>query len=124
MMAAFESNALPVRAVVSYYGPVDLTDGYRNPPSPDPLDVRAIEEALLGGTPDQVPERYREASPISYVARRLPPSPRGGSDVGVPGDSLGRARVRCRAERSERAAVAVLHRAVSRVGAPGFMTFQ
>jgi acetyl esterase/lipase len=74
MMAAFESGALPVRAVVSYYGPVDLTDGYRNPPSPDPLDVRAIEEALLGGTPDEVPDRYREASPISYVARRLPPS--------------------------------------------------
>ena len=74
MMAAFESGALPVRAVVSYYGPVDLTDGYRNPPHPDPLDVRAIEEALLGGTPDQMPDRYREASPISYVTRRLPPS--------------------------------------------------
>jgi acetyl esterase/lipase len=74
MMAAFESGAPPVRAVVSYYGPVDLTDGYRNPPHPDPLDVRAIEEALLGGTPDQMPDRYREASPISYVTRRLPPS--------------------------------------------------
>jgi acetyl esterase/lipase len=74
MMAAFESGAPPVRAVVSYYGPVDLTDGYRNPPSPDPLDVRAIEEALLGGTPDQMPGRYREASPISYATRRLPPS--------------------------------------------------
>jgi acetyl esterase/lipase len=74
MMAAFESGAPPVRGVVSYYGPVDLTDGYRNPPSPDPLDVRTIEEALLGGTPDEMPDRYREASPISYVTRRLPPS--------------------------------------------------
>jgi acetyl esterase/lipase len=74
MMAAYEAGAPPVRAVVSYYGPVDLTDGYLNPPSPDPLDVRAIEEALLGGTPDQMPDRYREASPISYVTRRLPPS--------------------------------------------------
>jgi acetyl esterase/lipase len=74
MMAAFESGAPPVRAVVSYYGPVDLADGYRHPPSPDPLHVRAIEEALLGGTPDEVPDRYREASPISYATRRLPPS--------------------------------------------------
>jgi acetyl esterase/lipase len=74
MIAAYEAAAAPVRAVVSYYGPVDLNDGYRNPPSPDPLDVRAIEEALLGGTPDQMPDRYREASPISYVTRRLPPS--------------------------------------------------
>jgi catechol 2,3-dioxygenase-like lactoylglutathione lyase family enzyme len=58
----------------SYYGPVDLTDGYRNPPTPDPLDVRSIEAAFLGGTPDEVPDRYREASPITYVSRALPPS--------------------------------------------------
>ena len=80
MVAAYEFNAvpfipaMPVRAVVSYYGPVDLTDGYRNPPRPDPLDVRSIEAAFLGGTPDQMPDRYREASPITYVSRRLPPS--------------------------------------------------
>ena len=74
MLAAYEPGAPPVAAVVSYYGPVDLADGYRNPPRPDPLDVRSVEEALLGGTPDQVPDRYREASPIAYVSRRQPPS--------------------------------------------------
>jgi acetyl esterase/lipase len=80
MVAAYEFGAvpiipvMPIRAVVSYYGPVDLTDGYRNPPRPDPLDVRSIEAAFLGGTPDQMPDRYREASPITYVSRRLPPS--------------------------------------------------
>ena len=65
MLAAYEPGAPAVAAVVSYYGPVDLADGYRNPPRPDPLDVRSVEEALLGGTPDQVPDRYREASPIA-----------------------------------------------------------
>jgi acetyl esterase/lipase len=74
LLAAYERGAPPVAAVVSYYGPVDLADGYRNPPRPDPLDVRSVEEALLGGTPDQVPDRYREASPIAYVSRRQPPS--------------------------------------------------
>ena len=74
MVAAYEPGALPINAVVSYYGPVDLTDGYRHPPRPDPLDVRSIEEAFLGGTPDTVPDRYRAASPITYVSRRLPPS--------------------------------------------------
>jgi acetyl esterase/lipase len=74
MLAGYEPGAPPVAAVVSYYGPVDLADGYRNPPRPDPLDVRSVEEALLGGTPDQVPDRYREASPIAYVSRRQPPS--------------------------------------------------
>jgi acetyl esterase/lipase len=74
MVAAYEPGALPVSAVVSYYGPVDLTDGYRHPPRPDPLGTRSLDEALLGGTPDELPDRYREASPISYVTRRLPPS--------------------------------------------------
>ncbi|MBI1875803.1 MAG: alpha/beta hydrolase, partial [Acidobacteria bacterium] len=74
MVAAYERGALLISAVVGWYGPVDLADGYRNPPRPDPLDVRSIEEAFLGGTPDLVPDRYREASPITYVSRRLPPS--------------------------------------------------
>ena len=74
LVAAYEPRALPVRAVVSYYGPVDLADGYRHPPVPDPLDVRSIEEAFLGGTPDSAAERYRDASPITYVSRAAPPS--------------------------------------------------
>ena len=74
LMAAYEPGAPPVQAVVGFYGPVDLEDGYRHPPRPDPLDVRAIDEALLSGTPDQVPDRYREASPIRYVTRKLPPT--------------------------------------------------
>jgi acetyl esterase/lipase len=74
MVAAYEPSAPPIAAVVSFYGPVDLVDGYRHPPVPDPLDVQAIERAFLGGTPEEMPDRYRTASPISYVSRRLPPS--------------------------------------------------
>ena len=74
LLAAYEPDAPRIRGVVAYYGPVDLAEGYRRPPKPDPLGVRAIEEALLGGTPESVPGRYREASPITYVTRRLPPT--------------------------------------------------
>jgi len=75
LVAAYQFSAVStIRAVVSYYGPVDLTDGYRNPPRPDPLDVRSIEATFLGGTPDDMPDVYREASPITYVSGRLPPS--------------------------------------------------
>jgi acetyl esterase/lipase len=72
--SAYGPYGLPVRAVVSYYGPVDLAEGYRHPPQPDPLDVRAVDEAFLAGTPDSAPARYRDASPITYVTRRLPPT--------------------------------------------------
>jgi acetyl esterase/lipase len=74
LIAAFEPGPVPVRAVVSYYGPVDLADGYRNPPKPDPLDVRSIEETFLGGTPDAAADRYKAASPITYVSRQAPPT--------------------------------------------------
>ena len=60
--------------VIDYYGPVDLVEGYRQIPTPDPLDVRAIEEAFLGGPPDAMIDRYRAASPIALVTRRLPPT--------------------------------------------------
>jgi acetyl esterase/lipase len=31
-------------------------------------------ETYLGGTPDQSPERYRAASPITYVSAKVPPT--------------------------------------------------
>lgn len=61
-----------VTAVISFYGPVNLTNGWRYPPRPDPIGSRAVLEAFLGGTPDQLPERYREASPITYVSAKAP----------------------------------------------------
>lgn len=74
MLAAYQPDALPVRAVVSYYGPFNLARGYREPPNPDPLNVRAVLKAFLGGSPDELPEQYAKASPISYVTRPLPPT--------------------------------------------------
>ena len=74
LVAAYEAAAPAVSAVVSFYGPVDLAQGWRVPPRPGPLDTHAMLEAFLGGTPDQFPQRYREASPISHVAATSPPS--------------------------------------------------
>lgn len=74
MLAAYAPDAPPIRGVIDYYGPVDLVEGYRNPPRPDPLDVRAIEEAFLGGSPQERLAAYQAASPISLVTRVLPPT--------------------------------------------------
>lgn len=74
MLAAYQPDALPVRAVVNYYGPFNLERGYREPPNPDPLNVRAVLEAFLGGSPDDVPEQYTNASPANYVKPSLPPT--------------------------------------------------
>lgn len=72
-IAAYQQpQIIPIRAVVNYYGPVNLTTGYENPPVPDPIDTRAVLRAFLGGTPNQVPDLYRLASPINYVRPDLP----------------------------------------------------
>ncbi|MBD3884378.1 alpha/beta hydrolase [Phormidium tenue FACHB-886] len=74
MLAAYPPGSPAVRAVVNYYGPVDLTVGYNDSPQPDPLDTRALLRSLLGGTPAEVPDLYRAASPATYVRGNLPPS--------------------------------------------------
>jgi acetyl esterase/lipase len=73
-LAAYRQDALPLRAVVNYYGPVDLAKGYYDPPVPDPIDIQTILNNFLGGTPQELPELYQQASPINYLKPNLPPS--------------------------------------------------
>ncbi|BAY82536.1 alpha/beta hydrolase domain-containing protein [Calothrix parasitica NIES-267] len=74
MLAAYQADVPAIRAVVNYYGPVNLTQGYNEPPIPDPINVRAVLKAFLGGSPQQLPILYKTASPINYVADNLPPT--------------------------------------------------
>jgi acetyl esterase/lipase len=72
LLAAYTSGDFPIRAVVSYYAPIDLAGGYADPPVPDPLRVRERLEIFLGGTPTDLATVYRDASPITYVRADLP----------------------------------------------------
>jgi acetyl esterase/lipase len=74
MLAAYEPAAPPIRAVVNYYGPVNLTKGYQDPPNPDPIGSRGLLRDFLGGTPAELPELYKQASPWNYVNHAVPPS--------------------------------------------------
>ena len=72
-LAAYQ-DVLPWQAVISYYGPTNLTEGYYDLPRPDPIDIQDVLENFLGGTPETVPELYQQASPINYIKPDLPPS--------------------------------------------------
>ncbi len=74
MLAAYEPEGLSVQAVVNYYGPINLSAGYYDPPVPDPIDTRAVLETFLGGSPEQLPELYQQASPVFSVKSGLPPT--------------------------------------------------
>ncbi|MEX0901864.1 MAG: alpha/beta hydrolase [Pseudohongiellaceae bacterium] len=73
MLAAYTSE-IPVRGVVSYYGPTELAAMYEDPPVHDPMDIRDKLVDLLGGTPADIPELYAQASPTSSLRNRLPPT--------------------------------------------------
>lgn len=73
LLAAFQ-KLIPVKSVVAYYSPVDLTAGYNNPPFPDPIDSRDVLRSFLGGTPQELPALYRQASPYHWVKPELPPT--------------------------------------------------
>ena len=74
MLAAYTPGPLPVRAVVSLYGGIDLVNGYNHPPFPDPLDIRDVELKLIGGTPTQFPALYRDGTVFTYVTHKQPPT--------------------------------------------------
>jgi acetyl esterase/lipase len=74
MRLAYQEGPSSIRGVVNYYGPVDLAEGWRQPPNPDPANVRGILEAFIGGTPAQKPANYRHASPITWVSKASAPT--------------------------------------------------
>jgi acetyl esterase/lipase len=74
MLAGFTPGPVRVRGVVAFYAPFDLEEGYNDLPVPDPIDVRSVLTAYLGGTPTEIPAQYRDASPSTYVRAGLPPT--------------------------------------------------
>lgn len=73
-LAAYGQPTIPIKAVVDYYTPVNLTQAYYNPPRPDPISTRKILLDFIGGEPEQFFDLYQQASPINYVKNNLPPT--------------------------------------------------
>lgn len=67
-----DAPAVPIKAVVNFYGPVDLVVGYE-----DSGSLAFAQDALrqfIGGPPAAYPERYRTASPASHIGADTPPT--------------------------------------------------
>ena len=73
-LAAYKQKTIRFKAIVNYYAPVDLADGYDDLPSPDPIGVRTILENFIGGSPTEEPELYHQASLTTYLKADSPPS--------------------------------------------------
>jgi acetyl esterase/lipase len=74
MLAAYTPGPITPKAVVSLYGGIDLKNGYEHPPRPDPLNIPDVTFKLIGGTPEQFPDLYREGTVFAYASHTQPPS--------------------------------------------------
>ncbi|MGK7881269.1 MAG: alpha/beta hydrolase fold domain-containing protein [Crocosphaera sp.] len=74
MLAGYQSDNISFKAIVNYYGPVNLSRSYHNTPFPNPLNTRAVLRDFLGGSQEELSALYEQASPINKVKPKLPPS--------------------------------------------------
>lgn len=74
LLAGYTAHDVKISGIITFYPATDLKEMYYNPPEPDPHNVPLTIAEYLGGTPDQVPEKYRLASPITWVTTSLPPT--------------------------------------------------
>lgn len=73
LLAAY-THSSQVDGVVGIYPPVDMVWSYEHPSNPSVLDSREAIVEFLGGTPLEVPDTYREASPIHRITDQTPPT--------------------------------------------------
>ena len=72
-----------IKAIVSFFGPSDLTELYNNPGNPG---IPLLLNALTGTSPSENKTLYQQYSPIHFVTAQAPPTLllQGGRDVLVP----------------------------------------
>ena len=68
------SQNTQVQAVIAFYAPADLQWGYENPAFIRVNDGSAQLRAFTGGTPETVPDVYKQASPLTHVSPSTPPT--------------------------------------------------
>jgi acetyl esterase/lipase len=74
LLAGERVQPLRVRAVVAYYAPTDLINGWKKPPRPDPAGAAEILAVYLGGPPDaEHLATYRAAAPLENAHTGMPP---------------------------------------------------
>jgi acetyl esterase/lipase len=74
LLAGYRAADPAIRGVIALYPPTDLRGCYELPRIKHILDGWGVLERFLGGAPCDVPERYREASPVNYVGPQTPPT--------------------------------------------------
>ncbi len=73
-VASYRPGHPEIKGVIDIYGPADMIWGYKHPNNPLVMNSCKVMEDFLGGTYDQVPQKYAESSPLELVTPSIPPT--------------------------------------------------
>ncbi len=71
---AYTGNENGVKGVAAFYGPVNMPWSYKHPDNILVMDSKKVQRDFLGGTPEQVPDRYNAESPLFHVTAQSVPT--------------------------------------------------
>jgi len=75
MLQGYKYNTpLKPKAIVSLFGPSDLTDMYVNPVGPNPTLAQLVLSQTIGATPATNAALYTSASPVTFIGAGSPPT--------------------------------------------------
>lgn len=74
LLAAYRLGHAAIRGVIALYAPTDLVWSWQRPAPMRLMDSNRILTDFLGGTLEDNPEAFREASPIVWVRKDVPPT--------------------------------------------------
>ncbi len=74
LAAAYTLNDPGIKGVISFYGPTDMLWSYDHPDNPLIMDSRKVMRNFLGGSPEQVPDKYIASSPMHHISASTVPT--------------------------------------------------
>jgi acetyl esterase/lipase len=74
LLSAYTAADPAIRGVIALYPPTDMPYAHAHPSNPLVLDSKRVLEDFLGGSPDEMPDAYRAASPTNFVDATTPPT--------------------------------------------------
>ncbi|MBD1393770.1 alpha/beta hydrolase [Mucilaginibacter sp. ZB1P21] len=74
LLSAYWKPEPGLKGVVDFYGPADMVWGYSLPSNPLIMDSRLVMRNYIGGSYEDVPQKFIASSPIEFVSKQSPPT--------------------------------------------------
>lgn len=74
LLAAYTQHEPGLKAVIDYYAPADMVWGYSIPTSKLIMDSRKVMSDYIGGTYQQVPQKFAASSPLEFITPQSVPT--------------------------------------------------